>query len=229
MTLKCLLASFIHVCHKSDPDLEQCLMKSVEEIRPHLVKGAPEYNIPSLEPLIMQELISEEAVGMKILTTNVSAYGCSDFIVKGINVDLDKQVYELHIDIPKLRIEADYTVDGKLLLLPVRGNGNLEANVTDCVSTCILQGELYEKDGETYSRFITIDLKTKVGGGHVRLENLFNGDKVILGLMNDVINKNLDAFLQELMPVIDKALGHTFLQIANDIVSRWTLNQLFPQ
>ena len=49
-----------------------------------VVTGAPEYNIPSLEPLIMQELISEEAVGMKILTTNVSAYGCSDFIVKGI-------------------------------------------------------------------------------------------------------------------------------------------------
>ena len=48
------------------------------------------------------------------------------------SVDLDKQVYELHIDIPKLRIEADYTVDGKLLLLPVRGNGNLEANVSKC-------------------------------------------------------------------------------------------------
>jgi hypothetical protein len=38
--------------------------------------------------------------------------------------------YNLSIDIPKLRIQADYSIDGKLLLLPVKGNGNMEANVS---------------------------------------------------------------------------------------------------
>jgi hypothetical protein len=40
--------------------------------------------IPSLEPLVMQDLISEEVAGMKIVTSHVSAYGCSDFFVRGI-------------------------------------------------------------------------------------------------------------------------------------------------
>jgi hypothetical protein len=59
-------------------------MAAVEDIRPYLRTGLPEYNIPSLEPLVMQDLISEEVAGMKIVTSHVSAYGCSDFFVRGI-------------------------------------------------------------------------------------------------------------------------------------------------
>lgn len=32
-------ASFIHVCHKEDPNLGQCMMASAEDIRPFLVEG----------------------------------------------------------------------------------------------------------------------------------------------------------------------------------------------
>ncbi|RZC39114.1 JHBP domain containing protein [Asbolus verrucosus] len=223
------LPSFIHVCHRADPNMKQCLMAAVEDIRPYLVTGLPEYNIPSLEPLVMQDLISEDAAGMKITTSNVSAYGCSDFFVRGMDIDTDAHLYKLYIDIPKLRIQSHYSVDGKLLLLPIRGNGNMEANITECVSTTIMQGELYEKNGESYLRFVSSKLSAQIGGGHVRLENLFNGDKLLLGVLNDVINKNLDAFLKELMPIVEKALAAKFLEIANDIVAPFTFDQLFPQ
>lgn len=43
----------------------------------------------------------------------------------------------------------------------------------------MLNGELYEKNGETYLKFISNQLKVKVGGGKVQLDNLFNGDKVL--------------------------------------------------
>lgn len=36
----------------------------------------------------------------------------------------------MSIDLLKLRIEADFMVDGKLLMLPVKGNGNMEINVS---------------------------------------------------------------------------------------------------
>lgn len=36
----------------------------------------------------------------------------------------------LFVDIPKLRIQAHYNVDGKLLLVPVKGDGNLETNIS---------------------------------------------------------------------------------------------------
>lgn len=47
-------------------------------------------------------------------------------------------------------------------------------------------------------------------------------------VINDTINKNLDMYLKELMPVIEKALASTFLKIGNSIVESYTYDQLFP-
>ncbi|KAJ8956819.1 hypothetical protein NQ318_014233 [Aromia moschata] len=194
------LASFVHVCHKEDPNLIQCMMASVEDIRPFLVDGVPEYHIPSLEPL---------------------RYGVS-------SVNLDDYVFSLSVDLPKLRIEAHYNVDGKLLVVPVKGSGNLVGTIIDCKSKVRLQGELYEKNGETYLRYTSFDLHVDVGGGSVRLENLFNGDKILLEMINDVVNKNFHLFLKELMPIIENALSSVFLETANAIVESFTYGQLFP-
>lgn len=46
--------------------------------------GVPKYKIPSLEPLIMKDFFSEDIAGMKITVSNVSAWGCTDFFVRGI-------------------------------------------------------------------------------------------------------------------------------------------------
>lgn len=48
-------------------------------------------------------------------------------------------------------------------------------------------------------------------------------------MVNDVVNKNLDMFIKELMPTIDKALQKKFLEVGNSIVEPFTLDQLFPK
>lgn len=50
-----------------------------------------------------------------------------------------------------------------------------------------------------------------------------------VGVINDIVNKNLESFLKELMPVVEKALSAMFLEVGNDVVGAFTLNQLFPQ
>ena len=77
------LAEFLHVCKRNDPDIEACIKKSVEDLRPKLMTGAPQYNIPSLEPLLLKELVAAEGTGgLKITARDVKAYGASDFVVQ---------------------------------------------------------------------------------------------------------------------------------------------------
>lgn len=182
------------------------------------------------------------------------------------SVDLENQKYEIHVDIPALRIEAEYHVDGKILLMPIRGHGDMVANMSwffffvvfwvllnfvfitaNLNAEAFLQGEIYEQNGENYLKYTSLELKIKIGGGKVRLSNLFGGDKILSGFLwiffrisieltfpladdviNDTINKNLDMYLKELLPVIEKALGNTFLKIGNSIVESFTYKQLFP-
>ncbi|KAF5296798.1 hypothetical protein FQA39_LY12316 [Lamprigera yunnana] len=222
------LPSFLHVCNKSDPNLAECVTTAIEELRPYLVKGVPEFNIPSIEPLFMNELISEESGDLRIIANNVKTYGCSDFFVRGMKMNLDDQYYEIDIELPLLRIEAYYNVSGKVLMMPIRGEGPLQANVTNCRSRTVLKGELYDKNGETYIRYKEMTMHVIVGGGIAKVENLFNGDKFLNDMINDVINKNFDAFLLELMPVIERSLTAAFLEIANAIVAPYTFKQLYP-
>lgn len=44
--------------------------------------------------------------------------------------DLDTHDFTLLVDIPKLRIQSHYNVDGKILLVPVKGDGISETNIS---------------------------------------------------------------------------------------------------
>ncbi|GJQ84867.1 hypothetical protein Trydic_g487 [Trypoxylus dichotomus] len=167
------LPPFFHVCHRSDPNIEECIKQSVEEIRPLLVTGSPEYNIPSVEPLIIEDLIKDESSGLTITTTDVKAYGGSDFIVNSISVDPDQVKVTVEVELPQLRIEARYSVQGKLVILQVKGSGKFYGNITNCTSRSILEGERYIKDGEEYIRFTSNVMKIRIGSGKVKLEDVF--------------------------------------------------------
>lgn len=43
---------------------------------------------------------------------------------------MDTHDFTIFIDLPKLRIQAHYSVDGKILLVAVKGNGNMDTNIS---------------------------------------------------------------------------------------------------
>lgn len=52
------------------------------------ILGVAEHKIPRLEPLVMKDFFSEDIAGMKITVSDVSAWGCTDFFVRGIEYDI---------------------------------------------------------------------------------------------------------------------------------------------
>lgn len=82
-----LAASFLKICHQNDPELNKCIKKSVDQLRPLLVNGISEFGIPSLEPLIIPELIIDQgsgAVAVKSTYTDIKVYGASVFNLRSV-------------------------------------------------------------------------------------------------------------------------------------------------
>lgn len=84
------------------------------------------------------------------------------------------------------------------------------------------------KDGKEYVKFDNLFFKVSVGGAKFHLENLFNGDPTLGEIGNAVINENSQIFLQELIPGFEKSLSKTFLEIANDVLTDVTYDEMFP-
>lgn len=78
----------LHICHKSDPDLNGCMITSIEKLRPSLVNGIPELDIPSIEPMDIGNLLVSESTrsngGLQITANNIRAYGSSSFQIKNM-------------------------------------------------------------------------------------------------------------------------------------------------
>lgn len=58
------------------------MVKSISLLKPKLVDGIPEYDIPSLEPIDLGELIvpgSRTGQGVSISIRDIRAFGASDF------------------------------------------------------------------------------------------------------------------------------------------------------
>lgn len=80
------LASYIHVCKRSDPKVEQCVINSVEDIRPTLKKGIPELDVPAIEPLLIPEVGVPGRDGGSAVAygRNIKVHGASDFKVDSL-------------------------------------------------------------------------------------------------------------------------------------------------
>jgi len=223
------LPDYIEVCHK-DANAVQCIISNVERIRPHLMNGIPELDIPSIEPLALGDLLVSESTnnnGLKITAKDIKAYGGSDFKVRKLNIVRWGEEYQFEMFLPHLYVEGVYNVNGQILLIPIKGSGKFTGNFTSCSGSVRLVSGKYSSMDETV-QITKFDIKIKLGNGYIALKNLFNGDKVLGNAINDVINQNFDVLSKDIVPLIEKALQRHFKKIANKISSRFTYGQLFP-
>ncbi|XP_014210436.1 circadian clock-controlled protein [Copidosoma floridanum] len=229
-TLAVDVPDFIHVCKRNDPHIEDCIRRSVDELKPKLVTGEPTYNIPSLEPLLLKELIATEGSGgLKITAREIKAYGASNFYIQKLRVDMNTLRFAMDILLPHLYIEGLYEINGKVLLLPIRGSGPLTGNFTDATGSVKIQAATSKDiNGDDHITLNEFRMRISIRKGSLNLENLFNGDPTLGTVINNAINSNFDAFLKELQPLIEKALSNAFTDISNKIVNPFTYNQLFP-
>ncbi|XP_071455446.1 putative beta-carotene-binding protein [Hetaerina americana] len=223
------IPSYIKVCQLSNPNIEECVKNSIERLRPYLVKGIPEFNVPSIEPLNIKSINANQGQSIKITLKDVKAYGCSDFIINRMKIDFKTNTMDFGLNLPHLYIESNYEVDGKILLLPIRGRGPFTGNFTNCKGDVILRGGFERRGGKDYLKYKSMDINIHVGRGKIHLENLFGGDKMLGKVVNDAINANFDQFKKELKPQIERAISSVMLESANQIVQNFPYSELFPK
>lgn len=99
--------------------------------------GYAEIGLPVLDPLRIEKLNIEQGgespVNLKIYLKNVDMSGLSDVKfnkIEGFSANYDKEKTEFRFRYPVLNIYGPYKMEGRVLVLPVQGNGIM--NLTMC-------------------------------------------------------------------------------------------------
>lgn len=80
-------ASYLKVCHRSDPRLNDCIKQSVNSLKPYLKNGIPALHVPPCEPFHIKEIEINQASGpisMHAKYSNVSIFGGTSIVPKSI-------------------------------------------------------------------------------------------------------------------------------------------------
>lgn len=129
----------------------------------------------------------------------------------------------------EMHVTGDYEMKGKLLLLRLEGAGSMSSNATKITANVRMQFEVKKnKDGVEYLYCSKMDVKSALDNGSIHLDNLFGGDPVLGETINNAINSNFAAFAKEFGPLLDKSLSMVMKDIANNVLSAFTYEQLFP-
>ncbi|XP_014289097.1 protein takeout [Halyomorpha halys] len=224
--------SYINVCSRNDPKVEECIMNSIEVLRPKLVDGIPELGVPSFEPWkIPQEFVLIRGGDLKAIGTDVRVWGTSKFEIKSLKADIqkDKLRFEFEVTFPYMNIEGNYDVNLRILTIHIKGNGPFQSNNTDVDARAILNGVIVERNGKKYLEYKSADLTVDWSIGNIMLGNLFNGDKTLGTAVNNALNQNKRAVMDALKPRIEKMVAKHVMDVANKINNQFTYDELFPE
>ncbi|XP_058453619.1 protein takeout-like [Malaya genurostris] len=225
------LPSAIKVCSRNDPDLPNCITKSVLSLKPQLATGkfSDDFTIPPLEPLALANINMDQGQEFKATFSNLLVNGPSQFQIDNLKVNIEKLTFDFNVYLPKLSFRGKYDLKMRLLLLNIAGSGDLKGTIENSRARVKLYNEKYEKDGETYMRVKRLLVKIQIEKGQFDLKDLFNGDPVLSQVGNQFINDNSRLFLDELTPGLERSLSETFKNTANEILQTATMNDIFPE
>ncbi|XP_055384445.1 protein takeout-like [Condylostylus longicornis] len=224
------LPDYIQTCHKSDPDFTKCFLEAVETLRPKIASGMPELDLPPFEPLDLGDLIisKKEETGIDITVRHLNVYNATKFKVANFQNKNYVERLNFELTLPVFSIDGTYKLDGRILALPLQGEGHVAGDFENIKVKVKMIIETVKRDDKEYFRFKQINIKAKMGTGKIHFDNLFNGNKELGEAINESINENIVAMANEILPSAERALENKFLEIGNQIFKTYTTEQLLP-
>ncbi|XP_032305368.2 protein takeout [Drosophila ananassae] len=226
------LPSGVQRCELMD---DSCLLKGVEFVLKNYAKsGVKELGLIPLDPLHINKFQigrnPHSPVNIDLSFRDVDLLGLGDAIPKrvgGFTLNLGRSI-ELVMEVPELAVKGPYSVDGRVLILPIVGKGNAKIILKKSRIHAVINFKPVSK-GEHQTFAEVVDVKVDVSPSHVtyHLEGLFNGQKELSDNMHALINENWQEIFNELKPGIGEAFGLITKAVLSKVFGKYPLEQLF--
>ncbi|XP_038110659.1 protein takeout [Culex quinquefasciatus] len=227
-----VLPPTFQLCHRSDPKFDKCLSEAITGALRAMKNGIPEFGILPINPLAISALSIQQGasspINLKQDFKNLKLTHLADSVVTRSKTDLDKFVLRSEAVTPYMEIFGDYTMEGRVLLLPVTGRGFANITLHGLKTKHELIGEPVQQNGETFMRIKKYNVKLEEPK-HMTIffGNLFNGDVALGNAMNGVMNDNWQLMFRELRGAFEDTFGYIFKDISNKLFLKVPMNRIF--
>ncbi|XP_057337492.1 uncharacterized protein LOC130675686 [Microplitis mediator] len=224
----CQVPSYIKICGRKDPQLNQCIKSSVESLRHKLRTGIPEFAVPPLEYLNIEEgLPLANSNEIKASAKQVKLYGLPDFQINSIKMNIETKTIDLDIYFKNVQLEGDYDVTAKIIV-PVTGKGPIKIDAESVSAKVTIIYRLVNTKKGQRMHFTSMTCKLKIGSYHSKFVAREGPDATFSEAINSVINNSQQEILEGIIPSLERSISKKVLELSNKITKNFTYEELFP-
>ncbi|KAH8414037.1 hypothetical protein KR222_002840, partial [Zaprionus bogoriensis] len=220
---------------KCDISNENCLKDGMNYVLKNLARtGIKELGLVQLDPLKIKKFAlaknPNSPVSVDLSFTDASLLGLAEAQVRRVSPFTIDLVRPITFDMasPKITLKGPYSVEGKVLILPIVGKGDAEIVLENCQVHAVVKLKAVSKGaGQTYAEVLEVKMRLEPSRVTYRLDNLFNGRKDLSDSLHTLINENWKEIFNELKADIATAMGLIFKSVLNRTLGKQPLEQLF--
>ncbi|KAJ3664928.1 hypothetical protein Zmor_000460 [Zophobas morio] len=218
------LPSTFKKCNRKEADFNKCLTTAVQDALHQLDKPHPEVGLPSLNPFVSPITTIRIGAGTSVVhfsqvIRNVKIDKFAEFSALNASMDFNTNVLRLDVEYPVVKFEFDYEIDGKILVMPIRGHGP-ENTSFEVIFTLEEKNKYYKVVNSTM-------VFKKLEAMRINLENLFDGNKELGDKINVVLNENWKGIFQDLKDVYQKLNSEILTSTFSKFLDKVSASELF--
>ncbi|KAG8336693.1 hypothetical protein J6590_039772 [Homalodisca vitripennis] len=178
--------------------------------------------MPSVEPFILDSLtlsLTGGERGYKITLRDIHMYGASNFTVSRLKLSHNGQPFEAKIHIPEMKIDANYTSSGVLIVLPASGGGLFHATLGNVAAT--IKGFVSSKSrgGQDYLNVDKLDINLVIKDINMNVRKVFNNNRILTEATNLFLKENGQEVLHVMMPQLKVKMAAVIKKVVNQLLS----------
>ncbi|CAH1394643.1 unnamed protein product [Nezara viridula] len=218
------------ICRKSDPDLSGCMKTAISYAVKELMNGDRRLGVPAIDPMHFRSITVDQGtgpVGITLKFTNLNIHGLSRVVIDKVVTDYSNYRYDIDFHVEgKLRISGDYVSKGKVLLIPIRGEGKSNMTFDNFSGKITMKGREVASDGEKYIQIYKTDIVIDT----TRLFLSFKRphQEALSKILNRFMNDNWKQILNDMKPAISQSFGANIQEVANKVFSKIPISLIAP-
>ncbi|KAM7359406.1 circadian clock-controlled protein daywake-like [Cochliomyia hominivorax] len=216
--------SFLTPCKIYQPGFTACSTENTQKLMTAVGKGIPEVKavIGDIDPIKLKEINfrqdNTEAASLRADLTDLTATGINDLVIKESKVSKKDFSWLTKIFIPKFKLEGHYKMDGRILLLPLNGEGHFVIEIDGMDLLMRTKTQLIEKGGFTFYNITSVKVDLEISKLHTQFDDLFGGNnKEVERSTNESFNKNWKEFFEALRPLINETVERVLYDILHPV------------
>ncbi|KAJ3650898.1 hypothetical protein Zmor_016973 [Zophobas morio] len=215
-------------CFRKDPNFKKCYSEAAQFGTTQLTKAYEALGTPNLEPLHIPFLTVRDKGGVfsvDQIFKNCNLSGLTNLKFDQIELDLEKKSLIADGVIPKVEFKCQYELNGKVLLLPIKGEGDSNVTLINFHANYRTSYEEVVKNNKTYFKTVKSELDSSAQRWYFQFDNLFNGIKELGDNINLVMNDNWKEIADELQPEYNEIVRQILKGIFAKIWSKTSLEK----